>query len=41
MLDSVVAKQTELLEKEIRGLKVEAERLGGEIEELSGQVAPG
>ena len=41
MLDSVVAKQTALLEKEISGLANEAERLSREVEELSGQSAPG
>ena len=40
MLESVVAKQTALLEKEISGLASEAERLGREIEELNGQSAP-
>ncbi len=41
MLDSVVAKQTALLEKEIRSLASEAERLGSEIEELTGDVILG
>ena len=41
MLDSVVAKQTALLEKEIGGLASEAERLGTEIEELTARNAPG
>ena len=37
MLDSVVAKQTGLLEKEIASLAGEAERLGKEIEDLTGK----
>ena len=37
MLDSVVAKQTALLEKEISRLAGEAERLGREIGELTGK----
>ena len=37
MLDSVVAKQTALLEKEINSLASEAERLGREIGELTGK----
>ena len=37
MLDSVVAKQTVLLEKEISRLASEAERLGREIDELTGK----
>ena len=41
MLDSVVAKQTALLEKEISSLASEAERLGREIGELTAQAAPG
>ena len=40
MLDSVVAKQTVLLEKEISGLAGEAERLGREIGELTGGETP-
>ena len=41
MLDSVVAKQTAGLETEIGKLKTEAERVAKEIEELTGQAAPG
>ena len=41
MLDSVVAKQTALLEKEISGLAGEAERLGREIGELTGKASVG
>ena len=41
MLDSVVAKQTALLEKEISGLANEAERLGREIGELTGKASVG
>ena len=41
MLDSVVAKQAALLEKEISRLASEAERLGREIGELTAQAAPG
>jgi len=40
MLDSVVAKQVAGLEKEISELASEAERLGKEIEELTGKAAP-
>ena len=40
MLDSVVAKQTALLEKEISSLAGEAERLGREIGELTGGETP-
>ena len=40
MLDSMVAKQTALLEMEISRLASEAERLGREIGEFSGQSAP-
>ena len=40
-LDSVVAKQTALLETEIGRLASEAERLGREIGELTAQAAPG
>ena len=38
MHDSVVAKQTALLEKEISSLASEAERLGREIGELTGRT---
>ena len=41
ILDGVVAKQTALLEKEISRLAGEAERLGREIGELTGEAAPG
>ena len=40
MLDRVVAKQVAGLEKEISELASEAERLGKEIEELTGKAAP-
>ena len=40
MLDRVVAKQVVGLEKEISELASEAERLGKEIEELTGKAAP-
>ena len=41
MLDSVVAKQTALLEKEISELASEAARLGREIGELTGKGGQG
>jgi uncharacterized coiled-coil DUF342 family protein len=40
MFESVVAKQTAQLEKEISELKSEAEKLEKKIEELSEQAAP-
>jgi hypothetical protein len=40
MLDSVVEKHTAILEAEISDLNSEAERLGQEIEELTGQTWP-
>ena len=41
MLESVVTKQTALLEKEISRLASEAERLGREIGELTGKASVG
>ena len=41
MLDSVVAKQMALLEKEISRLASEAERLGSDIGELTGKASVG
>ncbi len=41
MLDRVVGMQTAILEKEIGGLKEEAEKLGREIRELTGETVFG